>query len=250
MPSSESTLAANPNALPSIMRPLICLAFFLATGSGLLFAQGSKDYEGPIYNRPGSGFLPVRIDAYATKLDGLDTALGVVSCQAFTASTFAPSGLVAVKNPYHSLTLALQYKPEVKIAFTLWPLGDFLPDISEETLTGLAEGIYREDPENIRILNYDSKYRRSGGVISPLNQTVRMLAYEVTDPSNLKETAHFDYFLIYEDYLLELSVWGPPEDVAAGQRKLAFLVNDLSLVSPTDIAIIKRESARRQADRS
>lgn len=211
-----------------------------------VYAQGSKDYEGPIITRPVAGFLPIQLDSYDYRLDGLNTKMSLIVTQAFAASTFAPRNMSRVRKDGYSVTLRMAYRPEVFIAMTLWPEDAFLKDLEPETLTGLAEGIYRNHPKNVEIQNYGSDYRKSGGIISPLNETVRMLAYKVTDPSNGKVTQHYDYFLFHNGYLLELSTWGPPDQVSIGQRQLAFLANDLQLLTPNELANIRKLGQRRQ----
>ncbi len=212
---------------------LTVIALGLALGCR---AQGTADdeekpFDGPVYPRPAASPGAINFQVVPFMADGFRSTRSELSCHLFAANTLPPQNWVRVSLPGTSLSSQGAYYPKVKWAMYLWPPDSFLPNLSDLTLTGYAEGIKQTYPEQVEILNYDSGYR-SQVIPVIFNRDPRMLAYKITDPATGAVTLRYDTFVLFDESLLEFSIWGPPDEVKNMLGWFSVIPENLSLTTP------------------
>ncbi|MEM8550278.1 MAG: hypothetical protein AAGF10_05755 [Verrucomicrobiota bacterium] len=190
-----------------------------------------KPYKGPFFAKPSGTPLPVQYKVVDVTLDGYTSTLGELSCNLFTATTYAVKGWKQVNLPRTSLAFQSTYYPGVYWAICLWAEDSFLPSLSTRSLKGYAEWLNKTYPNQVEILNEDTGFRR-GAIRTVFNRMANMVAYTKVNLQTSKPELHEESFVIFQKHLLEFKIWGPEAEVRKVVGNYAYYPSNLSLQTP------------------
>lgn len=191
--------------------------------------EADKPYEGPFYPPPAGAPMPASLTVESFTLDGYSGYRSVVSCHLFSATTFAPEKWTPAKIPGTSFAYQGKFFPQVKWSMSVWAPDSFMPDLSNESMTGYAEALMHDNPGTVEILNYES-YRRNV-IPSIFNRDPRILIYDKTNPADGKVMRHYNSFVLFKNHLIEFSIWGPPNEVQNLMGWFTIIPENLSLTT-------------------
>lgn len=194
----------------------------------LLQAEEEPVYDGPIYIQPLAGYLPLRIDIVEDMIDGNPSTYSKLSCSLFVGQSSRFVGWSGAKGQ-SSLTMQRTYWKDHRVHFYVWPRKSaYLPDLSEASLVGFAEGLKKQFPETVKILNEGNRFRTTHGIHSPFNAETRMVSYVKTNLSNQKKTQFNHYFLFTDEAFVEIVFEAPSDTISSATSHLANFINGMA----------------------
>lgn len=186
-----------------------------------------QKYDGPIYIKPQSGFIPVKYTPIEEFFDGLFGSYSVFDCSLFEFRSSTPKGWTQSKIQ-GSITFKRQYKENEWLIINIWKKKDaFLPDLEPKSMIGYAEGLKKKSPAQVEILNYESDFKPQGGIQSPFNEKCRMLSYLIKNPENQKVTRFNEYFVFTDTAFVQIVIKTPEEGIDSATKNIAYFINNL-----------------------
>lgn len=193
-----------------------------------------KEYEGPVYLRPSSGTIPMKIEAVEGSSDGNKSTYARFITADFEARSAIPNGWTSLKSSAGSLMLRQSYQKDVTLTFNIWKEKTFLPEISDESLIGLAEGLKKQHKENITILNQEQNFQATGPIGGAFNEPCRLIIYEIKDPAKQTTLSYYNYLLSIDGKVIEMIFRAPPEKIKKAIKHIAYTINGLYIIDESE----------------